>query len=408
LQENADQRYVQMGSSSEIQSLAESSDILAVKNTVENLTALAAIYPGWRPYLAYGQCRYRWLQGDLQGALDVLLPAFELALPTRHNAFPCLAAARVRLLAELGRSDEAVRFGEAYRELCEREQLICLDHGISIGLAKALCDLGRHAAAVSAIEAAIDRSERLGSEGLALGVLYETRARVAIDMGDQSAFKRFAERCAHEYKKARNLGLTARFSRMIEDARQRHIEGNAAAADILSSVDSSASDSSPNSVHSRILECLDQSDRARCALTLLLQSTESACGYLYGVRDAKPVLLAALPEVAPDDQLTSWVLECLQAELARGSGSTGETADDPTHSEVARRFTDADGQVLEPIFLFAARQRPLRVAAVLALQVSAGARTLPPRALLDELAEELLEHGDVNGMYVEEAATTAD
>jgi tetratricopeptide (TPR) repeat protein len=395
LQDSSAQSYLGMGAGFEVMALAEVGDLVGVKSCIDKLTILANRYPGWRPWLAYGQCRYRWLQGDLTGALEVLLEALEVD-SAPHNA-SYLAGLRVRLLAELGRVEDAVAWGRNYFEIYQA------DPAIGVGLAQALAAAGEHQEALRTLDPIIAASEQLGSAGHALGVLYEARARIAIRMSDREGFERFAELCGSEYRKARNAALTARFGRLLEDAREHEVGGIESAAEIRELLQQPAPESEYNTVHSRILECVDESDRARCALTLLLQSTDSAVGYLYGVRDGRPVLLAAVPEPPADDDVVHWVEECLHAELECGVGAPVDSLAGETRSEVAVQFSDSEGRHLEPIFLFASQQRPLQIAAVLALHVPPGPRTLPSRHLLEELANELLQHGDVNGLHVGDA-----
>ena len=46
-------------------------DLLGVKRALDaRRPSSREHYPGWRPMLLLGQCRYRWLQGDLRGALE--------------------------------------------------------------------------------------------------------------------------------------------------------------------------------------------------------------------------------------------------------------------------------------------------------------------------------------------------
>jgi tetratricopeptide (TPR) repeat protein len=405
LQESSEQSYVGMGAGFELMARAEAGDLVGVKNCVATLASFAEQYPGWRAMLAYGQCRYRWLQGDLTGALDVLLPAFEYAPPTRHNSFCNLAGAHVRLLAELGRTKEAVERGRHYLELHEREQLSAVDPGLWVGLSQALAEAGEHAQAVRTIETLIDSNRELGCAGLALGMLYETRARIASRMRDPVAFERFAELCATEYKKAHNPALSARFARLLEDARQHEIREVEPTPEIRELLQLSQAESEYDTVHSRILECIDDGDRGRCVLTLLLQSTRSNIGYLYGVRDGRAELLAALPEPPADDAVVDWVNKSLQAELGSAEIGTADADGDATRTEEAPLYTDPEERRLELVFLFATQQLTLQIVAVLVLHMPPGPRTLPSRQLCQQLANELLEHGDVSGLSVGEAAT---
>src|SRR4029077_20403323 len=69
-------------------------------------------------------------------------------------------------------------------------------------------------------------------------------------------------------------------------------------------------------IQSRMLECVDPVERARCALTILLQSMDGFAVYLFGVQaDGRVSELACLPEVPPDGELSRWVEQCLRVEL---------------------------------------------------------------------------------------------
>jgi hypothetical protein len=400
LQDAGDQRYLGMGANFEVGAYADAGDLLGVKSLNETLGSLAERYPRWRVFWHYGQCRYRWLQGDLPGALEAALAGLALALPGRHLGFACLAGAHVRLLCELGRIDEAVSHGRRYRDLCQSLQLLATDHAIGVGLALALARAGEHAEAVSTIEAVISDCQSFGSTGLLLGTFYETRARIAILMADRPAFERFCELCALEYKKAKNPMLSASFARLLDDARQQALTPteNPALRELFEPVDSEVVD---QTVHHRMLECIDAADRARCALTLLLESTESCVGYLFGVRDGAVAPIAGLPDVLPDEGLAQWVEQRAKFEVEQQVGATitDEGDGQDVDGEIPLRFTDGDGRCFEAIPMISPPKRQSWLVAMLAVQVTPGPRTLPPRPLLGQIAGELL--ADVSGVEVE-------
>jgi serine/threonine-protein kinase len=404
LQESSEQSYLGAGTGWEMMGLAEAGDLLGVKSCLDQLTLIAQRYSSWRPWVAYGQCRYRWLQGDLQGALDALLPGFELAAPARHNVYSSLAGLHVRLLVELGRHDEAVARGREYFEIYRREQLVSSDHALVIGFAEALAACGEPEDAVRTIDPLIETCEKLGCAGLSLGMLYEARARIALHMDDEEAQGHFAELCAREYKKAGNPALSARLSHALDEVREGGSDVDEL-AELREPSQSAAAETAAgyNTVHSRIMACMDRDERARCALTLLLQSTQSDCGYLYGVREGRPLLLAGLPELPVDPSLDRWVEQRFRTMLAV---SKGKTATKPHHAEQTSDdfdspYVNAEGRTLAPTFLFATRSQEPWLAAVLVLELPPQPRTLPSKALLDELANELLEAGDVDGVRAE-------
>ena len=69
------------------------------------------------------------------------------------------------------------------------------------------------------------------------------------------------------------------------------------------------------------------------------------------------------------------------------------------------RFTDNEGRQFEPILLFTSEPGSERAAAVLVVNAKNGQRTVINRELLTHMAEQLLEHGDVTGITMEEVVT---
>ncbi|HKU42550.1 MAG TPA: hypothetical protein VJR89_30540, partial [Polyangiales bacterium] len=400
LQEHGVRSYESMGAGAEVAARAEAGDLLGVKSSVETLAILAGRHTGWRPAYLGGLSRYRSLHGDLEGALEAIVSGVALAPPGRHNAFSPLAAGHVRTLLDLGRIDEAVACAKHYLAVCEREELSMYREVLNANVAAALASAGEYAAAIELIESSIAAAEDGERVGLALGSLYEHRARIAIAMRDAEAFASAAERCAAEYAKAKNPALSARFARLLEDACQHEVSEADAAAEYRELLPPSAAESEYNTVHSRMLECVDAGDRARCALSLLLSSTESNAGYLFAVRERRVVLLAALPEQLADAELRDWVDECVQSALGSDEIVTAESTGDGTLSTGLLRYTDADGQAFQPVFLLAGPEREAEMAAVLVVQVRPGVRCVPSNTLLRELARELLEHGDVSAVQL--------
>ena len=100
--------------------------------------------------------------------------------------------------------------------------------------------------------------------------------------------------------------------------------------------------------------------------------------------------------------MTQWLSLCIETELAidariTGSGSTSEEHEDAEFG-TSGRFIDEEGRAFEAIMLIAHDMAQPRIAAILALHVRAGARTMPSRELRAEIADQMLEHGDVQGV----------
>jgi hypothetical protein len=252
------------------------------------------------------------------------------------------------------------------------------------------------------IDAAIAAAEKLGKQGLALGLFYEARARIAGLMGDLPAFEQFAERCAAAYTKARNPLLGAKVARLIEEARQQEL----GPIDPIGEADQLIATQTQveyETIYSRMQECVDMSDRARVALTLLLQTLESFNGYLFAMSEDGISLLAGLPETMPEDEMFAWARGWLEAELNSEADVTATIEYDEEDGEHGgagsgpiARFIDQDGRTYEPLPLVAHQNGQAQVAALLVFHLSAGPRTLPDKKLVSEIAEQLIEHAETS------------
>ena len=169
-----------------------------------------------------------------------------------------------------------------------------------------------------------------------------------------------------------------------------------------------SSDSELETVHSRIAECMDRVDRARCALTLLLQGTYSSTGQLFVVHEALQLeLLASLPEPLADPDVVSWIQRYAQAwTQSPDESATAEHGDAPldTRSDTAEetgradhRHRDRDGRPLELALLVGGTGQERVLAGVLVVVVDSRSNALPSHQLCKSVAQALLDHGDCRG-----------
>src|SRR5262249_14160206 len=147
------------------------------------------------------------------------------------------------------------------------------------------------------------------------------------------------------------------------------------------------------------------------ALTILLQTLDSFSGYLIGIDDDAHNVLAALPEDEMPEGLKRWFKDYLAQELDSDSSmdktqraATGGKSRSNKRS-VPYRYADGRGGAFEPLFLTKPEGPNQRLAAVLIYQAAADTRRRPSRELQQELAEQLLEHGDVTGVVLEATGT---
>jgi hypothetical protein len=400
LQDGVEQSYAGTSMLSELISCVLTGDLLGIKSALETIESFAETLPGWRPFVAYGQASCQQMQGDSSGALATLLPALPTAPAGRHPAFGFLAAVHVSLLRELGRVAEAVECGLAYVEISEREEITTTGQVVYVATAEALAQSGKLEAAVRMLDSVIAVAEARAQTGVSIGTMYEARARVAAKLHDHAGFERFAERCAGEYRKGTSPFLAAKFARLLDETRRTDLGPLQPLASLHDALPT------PNTeyltIHSRMLECVDEDDRARCALTMLLQDLESFAGYLFGVNQGAPVLLAALPEGEVDSNadVERWLKRFIASELAHGEDHTNEVdPDDEKHeSSTAARFIARDGRRFEPLLLIATEGNRQVLAAVLIFHTETSTLRHPNRKLLEQIALQLLEHRDVTGM----------
>jgi hypothetical protein len=405
LQDGGGQRYLNNSAALELVSYCQAGDLLGVKSALDKVAIMAASCRGWQPVLEYAHACQLWLRDDPRAALALLLPALTHAKPGQHPYFCVMASAHLALLRTLDRDREALAIGREYLEACKREELMPDERFVQLEFAQILARAGEHDEALTLMESVIELGEALGMEGLSLGMLYEARARIAIEMGDRAGFDRYAELCAREYDKGKSPALSQKFARLLEEARQKHGDAGELTAQVERLLDAPL-ESEYDTVYGRILECVDAGDRARCALTMLLQSTDSCAGYLYGVRDNRVEVLAALPDIPAEPELDRWVEEHLQAELDAVITETASQEQEPeSKQEPPTRYTDQDGRHFEAVSLIGRHREQASIGAILALQVSARPRSLPSRELLGAIANQLLEYGDVQGARV---SITAD
>jgi hypothetical protein len=196
---------------------------------------------------------------------------------------------------------------------------------------------------------------------------------------------------------------------LIDEARERGLYASDTLLPLPPSILPAAENTEFDTIHSRIVECLDAADRARCSLTLLLQSTPSCTGYLYATSPERTLkLLAALPDPPADPGLEPWVERCAKSWTDRRdlddvtvaeSGPADETisSDVGTLEEVSVHYVDTDFRPYTAMPLWDAQGGARNLIAVFVLEVRANERVNLPKALTAAIARELLDHGDAYG-----------
>ncbi|HKP60242.1 MAG TPA: serine/threonine-protein kinase [Polyangiales bacterium] len=397
-QEGVRERYHGSSAGMELIGYARLGDLLGVKSVLDSLASLAAEHRGWVPADFLGRAVYAELQRDPQLALQLLEAALAAlnALPSQPY-FSFISARHLHVLRELGHGDRACLLARIYVDRCLAGGLLWHDTGVAAALA--LARFGQPDEALRILEQVISEAEAAGKTGFALGGIYETRARIALWMNDRPSFDAYMDKCAELHDPDRFPAMSSALARLVDEGRQGGILPTEVASTLRHSFRPSTVESEYETIHSRIAECVDLPDRARCALTLLLQNTMSSSGYLYGMSDDRSLqLLASLPD-PPAGDLDQWITQYARDTLDEEESATGSASSSVTGSArlAPLRYVDTEGRWFEAALLFDEGERGRVLVAALVLQVDATHRTMPAPELRNRIARELLGHGDALG-----------
>lgn len=209
----------------EAQALAMSGDLMGLKQCVETIAEIVDTqYPGWLPCLDAARGHYLRLRGDLSGAIAAFERALALTSAGRHPAWPVAAAGLVETLhasGDLARALSCAQSALAESRNVELGPTAERDLERVVALAEASA-VDPHAGAAR-LEQLIDREQAEGTSGLPLGLLYESRAAIALLQEDPEAFERFARLTAEQYGPGRNPALVAKYERLMAAARARGV-----------------------------------------------------------------------------------------------------------------------------------------------------------------------------------------
>ena len=174
----------------QLQAYVALEDAARTKQTLAELAPLAYRFPGWEPFLVYGQAELQRMQGNPAALL--LKNALARVQPGDHLAWALLAAAQLRALDALGYYEEAIQSGYAQLEAAAGlGPTAC--QPVLLALSLALARAG-DARASELADRAIANIDRLGAVGLNRALAHEARAWVALMQQDRA-------RCEEEIKR---------------------------------------------------------------------------------------------------------------------------------------------------------------------------------------------------------------
>jgi hypothetical protein len=323
-------------------------DVIAVKRSMERIEALCGLFPGWRPALSIARAHYRRLQGDLSGGLVAAREAVALAPAGRHLNWGLAVSTELELLNALGRAEEAVALGHSYLATATELELDSARTPLLRVMAECCVRAGHLQDATRMADEHLRRQLEFGTQGLQLGLAYETCARVAIRRGDEAGLHRYAQLCAAQYKGSRNALLGRKYQQLMHEA---DAAGVAVPPAQRGAADISSVHSATDPIHRLRSELLTAvaGERAQRALQLLLEMHGAVAGYLFATRHEKVELLAASIADEPSPELMGTLTGYL-ASLSQASTSKPEVANErPVKEQPTPEAPGTDCTVFESV-----------------------------------------------------------
>ncbi|HVW30857.1 MAG TPA: protein kinase [Polyangiaceae bacterium] len=353
-------------------------DLTRVKQTLDAIEPLSHRASGWKTVMLWAESEYQRIRGNASAALEKAEAALASMHPAGHPVWAEAASSRVRLLVMLDRSKDAADAGLEYLAEAERRDIGYERHYIRMPLAVALARLGRTDEAKAQADTAIERLAELGTTGLNLGLAYETRARVAMALGDKADFERYLKLCAAHYRVNAGGPLATRYERLVREERAQH-----APNERLQTKPSEHTTLAMSTTRMRArLDTTDPERRARAALELLLEESGADEGVLFRLEDGRLELRARVGagEVSAGLLLLA---EQYMAEQQRADEVTLVTVgDSETRSEWA---VDGD-HVYRPVVLCHESDDSIVMTGLALLRSSAGARFRHPASTASHLS----------------------
>ena len=380
-------------------------NLAGLTQCIEQIKPLAARYPRWRSVLLQAEGGFQLVRGDYEAARAKFEDCIELegsAVDGKAIYFWSWLTSHARLgecLLALERPEDARAIaGAAVRE--------CESRGTGLGafdvirvLALAESKLG-DARGTERLDALIAQQNARGASGLRMGLSYEARARMAIWSEDASAFERFSELTAREYRHGARTTLAARFERLMNEAARAGIQPTVTLADYHALAEGSASSLSSEDLLTVVTRSMSSQrtlpERAQVALQMICASYAARVGHLYLLTPAGPVLQASIGEASPPTELgrpvSNYVSDQQQQAEELDDMATGAiTGSADLGSTVA-----VNGRNYELLPMGCVVEATSMLVGVVVIEGEAVQReAAPKRELLTAIAASLLEHAEL-------------
>jgi hypothetical protein len=379
-----------------LQAHAASDDLTHTRQYLEAAERLARKMRTWAPVASWARAEYERIRGDFAAALAAVDAALAELPEAEHQIWPFAASARVRILCEQGRFEEAREAGERYLAAAEARGLGYVVSYIRMPLAVAAAKLGDGARALRLVEDTIAQLDGLGARGINMGLAYETGARVAALLGDQAEAERYAGLCKECYLAFPNPALAAKYQRLSRATRVRraHVEGeDAASAEAVSAT-------AYSHMESLLQTCSTSEERLLCALQWMVSNAGAEGGALYGFADGTITLRAQSDPRGLPPEVEAETMRYVQTQLGvdgdeTASATGGDSGDDPSEG-----WTSAQGRFYRPLLLNHASKDGFVASGVVVLAFESASQMRVAGEALSFLSRTMVQAGDLSPVLI--------
>jgi hypothetical protein len=372
-------------------------DLQALGRIADQMTELAEMFDGWRPWLAYARGSLARMRGELMLAKTEFDRGLAQAGPGEHRAWLAIAPAYAALLLELGDGASAER--EA-RAAIDKVRELGLVRSASVEaqrvLALALSARQAHDSALETIAVALSQARELGYGGLPLAKLYETHAQVSLTSGNTRECVALLKELWPLIEQSEARALINAYETLREES-QKQIGDASLPAASRPEVTSVGSSTMFTEVHTLLSSENRRLERATEALKLLLQHSGATAGHLL-LFDEKGLFPAVSVHDNPaTSRLVEQARQCVDTIFADDTTVTGAADElglrasvfegDRKFAQVVLTSRTADSSVLAGLALLAVGDTALRV---------------PPGELVGVIGQCLLAAGDTIGKELDD------
>jgi tetratricopeptide (TPR) repeat protein len=369
---------------------AAADDLTRTKQTLEEIDVLAQRYRAWVPVRHYALGEYQRIRGDHANALAAFDAALALMQPAGHQLWPNIAGARSRALFELGRHEQAREFAQASLHTAQSEGLGYVCNFIRMPLALACAKLGDAAAALAHAQAVIDGVTAIGGKGLLSVLAYETRACVAVYLGDQLAFNRHAALCAEQLRAASSQLLTAKYEKLRMVARRTETRLDSLMLETIEQTEQFTG----SELTSLLDGCSGTHERAQQALTILLRHSGASDGFLYTLGERGPELVAQVGSHEIPSRMASMVRDFLDVELRDEDVQTAAVSPAEISGSLGPEWTASQGERFRFVLLAHPSPAGHAITGVAVALVQSGRAFAYPGPTAIQLSRILQDNGD--------------